>query len=128
MILLLDTSTPTCFVTLVEGDLRTTYQWEAQRELAHGLLKYLKDTLAETGKTWNDLSGIVAYQGPGSFTGLRIGITVLNTLAYSLKIPIVGAMGSDWKETGLARLSQSENDSIVLPEYGGEANITTPRK
>lgn len=125
---MLDTSTPTCLLTLVESGSQTDYEWVANRELAHGLLKYLNDTLSSNGKTWNDLTGLAAYQGPGSFTGLRIGITVLNTLADSLAIPIVGATGIEWKETALSRLNAGENDSIVLPEYGGEANITTPRK
>ena len=128
MILLLDTSTPTCLLTLVDSGVQTDYEWAANRELAHGLLKYLNDMLSSNGKTWNDLTGLAAYQGPGSFTGLRIGITVLNTLADSLAIPIVGTTGIDWKETALTRLSAGENDSIVLPEYGGEANITVPRK
>ena len=128
MILLLDTSTPTCIVTFVDSGAQTTYEWVANRELAHGLLKYLNDTLSSNAKTWSDLTGLAAYQGPGSFTGLRIGITVMNTLADSLGIPIVGATGTDWKEAALSRLNSGENDSIVLPEYGGEANITTPRK
>lgn len=68
------------------------------------------------------------YKGPGSFTGLRIGITVFNTLAYANTWPIVGVTGDDWRQLGVKRLENKENDEIVLPEYGGEANITTPRK
>ncbi len=128
MILLLDTSTPACRVALVEGDARTAHEWLANRELATGLLGYLENTLAEAGKAWADLAGFVVYQGPGSFTGLRICITVLNTMAYSLSVPIVGTTGKDWEKVGLTRLAAGENDAIVLPEYGGEANITTPRK
>jgi len=74
------------------------------------------------------VTGLVVYQGPGSFTGLRIGITVFNTLAYTNKWPIVGTTGDNWRQAGIQRLEQGENDEIVLPEYGGEANITTPRK
>ncbi len=128
MILLLDTSTPTCKLTLVEGDWRYDGQWEAARELAKGLLGYLQDQLEKNGKTWADISGIVAFQGPGSFTGLRIGLTVLNTLADAQHIPIVGAQGEAWQEDGLDRLEAGENDEIVMPEYGAEAHITQPRK
>lgn len=128
MILLLDTSTPTCRVSLVEGEWRHDASWEAHRNLATGLLEYLMSEVEAHGKKLNELAGIVVFKGPGSFTGLRIGITVANTLAYADSLPIVGEQGDDWQEKGIARLAAGENDEIVLPEYGGEANITAPRK
>lgn len=128
MILLLDTSTPTCHLYLVEGDWRHDVSWEAGRGLAKGLLRFIEQELAAQEKSWGDLTGIVIYKGPGSFTGLRIGITVCNSLAYANNLPIVGETGDAWRETGIQRLQRGENDEIVLPEYGGEANITQPRK
>ena len=127
MILLLDTSTPTCRVTLV-SDVETEYEWEAGRGLAKDLLGFLEESLAKSGATFQDLTGLGVFRGPGSFTGLRIGITVMNTLAQSLSIPIVGELEEDWKTKVLSRLEFQQNGQIVLPEYGGEAHITTPRK
>jgi tRNA threonylcarbamoyladenosine biosynthesis protein TsaB len=114
MILLLDTSTYTCR--------------QADRALAKGLLGYIQTQLENQSKTWTDLTGLGVFKGPGSFTGLRIGITVLNTVAYAQNIHIVGETGEDWQEVAVNRLLNGESDSIVLPEYGGEANITLPRK
>lgn len=128
MIILLDTSTPVCRLSLVDGDWRHDDTWQADRELAKGLLGYIQNQLSDNGKQWQDITGIVAFKGPGSFTGLRIGLTVLNTLADAEHIPIVGATGDDWQVDGLARLEAGENDQIVLPAYGSEANITSPRK
>lgn len=128
MILLLDTSTYTCYVTLVEDDVWSNYEWQADRTLARDLLSYLRDKLAEHDKTFGDLRGLGVHKGPGSFTGLRIGITVMNTLAESLEIPIVGASGDGWRGDALSRLAVNMNDKLVLPEYGAEANITKPRK
>lgn len=128
MILYLDTSTATCHVTFSEESWRHETSWEAGRGLAKGLLAFLEAQLSEAGKAWADITGIVVYQGPGSFTGLRIGITVCNALAYANAIPIVGATGEQWQQQGAARLQSGENDEIVMPEYGGEANITQPRK
>lgn len=128
MILLLDTSTPECHLSLIDGEWQYDTSWEAGRGLAKGLLEFLERELELQGKTWKDVTGLVAYQGPGSFTGLRIGITVLNTLAYANAWPIVGVTGDDWRQQGVARLEAGENDEIVLPEYGGEANITKPKK
>lgn len=128
MIILLDTSTPVCRLSLVDGDLRRDYEWPADRSLAKDLLRYLTDRLAENGKTINDLTGLGIFKGPGSFTGLRIGITVFNTLADSLRLPIVGGIGENWQGDVLDALAAGRNDQIVMPEYGGEANITKPRK
>jgi tRNA threonylcarbamoyladenosine biosynthesis protein TsaB len=107
---------------------RHDYEWEAGRTLAKGLLGYIEDTLAKHDASLSNVSGIVVFKGPGSFTGLRIGLTVLNTLADAEHIPIVGETGDVWKDSGYKRLSAGENDAIVLPEYGAAAHITTPRK
>ena len=124
MIILLDTSTATCFLTVIYGETRQDFEWQAGRTLARSLLKFLEE---KTGDL-HDISGIGVMRGPGSFTGLRIGLTVANTLADSLNIPIVGAMGEDWRETALKKLRAGENEKIVMPEYGAVAHITAPRK
>ena len=124
MIILLDTSTATCFLTVVDDEARQDFEWQAGRTLARGLLKFLEE---KTGDLHN-ISGIGVMKGPGSFTGLRIGLTVANTLADSLSIPIAGATGEDWQETALKKLRTGENEKIVMPEYGAAAHITTPRK
>lgn len=128
MILCLDTSTPVCQLTMIDGDWTYETSWEAGRGLAKGLLGYLEQELQGQHKDWRDVTGLAVFQGPGSFTGLRIGITVFNTLAYANTVPIVGGMGEQWIEEACARLRRGETDEIVLPEYGGEANITQPRK
>jgi len=124
MIILLDTSTPVCFLTVVDGESRQDFEWQAGRTLARGLLKFLEE---KTGDL-HDISGIGVMKGPGSFTGLRIGLTVANTLADSLNIPIVGTTGEDWREMALKKLRAGENERIVMPEYGAAAHITAPRK
>jgi tRNA threonylcarbamoyladenosine biosynthesis protein TsaB len=128
MILCLDTSTPTCHLSMIEGDWRYDTNWEAGRGLALGLLEFLEKEIEFQEKSWKDVAGLVVYKGPGSFTGLRIGITVFNTLANTNRWPIVGVTGEDWRQAGVKRIVDGENEEIVLPEYGGEANITKPRK
>jgi len=130
MILTLRTDNPEAEIGLFTSDgQKLAYDtWLAHRELADTLLIRIRELLVSQKSSFTDVQGIVVFQGPGSFTGLRIGITVANTFAYAQEIPIVGAMGEAWVAEGIARLAAGENQKIVLPEYGAEANITTPRK
>lgn len=128
MILLLDTSSPVCRLTLIDGDRRYDDEWQAGRTLAKHLLRYLQQQLDKNDATFASLRGIGVLAGPGSFTGLRIGLTVLNTIAESGQIPIVGVRGEQWQKIALERLKNGENDAVVLPFYGSEAHITKPRK
>ena len=128
MILLLDTSTSLCRLTIVDGEQRYDHQWQADRQLAHGLLSYIIEQMHAHDFSWKDLTGIGVMQGPGSFTGLRIGLTVANTIADAEQLPIVGATADNWQDEVTMRLRAGENDKIVLPSYGSDATITKPRK
>ena len=128
MILLLDTSTPVCKLSIFTNGSTEDFSWESGRGLSAGLLEYIQTTLQSRGFGWADIKGLVIYKGPGSFTGLRIGVSVFNALSEARQLPIVGVTGDNWKEAGLARIEAGESDKIVLPEYGADANITTPRK
>ena len=128
MIILWDSSVMTVTMRCVSDTVDETSKWEANRDLSRDMLGYLRDTLSRHGMTFADISGIGVFRGPGSFTGLRIGMVVLNTLANSLHVPIVGVSGDGWQTGALSRLRAGENDRIVMPEYGSEAHITKPRK
>lgn len=130
MILCIRTDQPEAEISLYDpsGAQVADVTWLAHRQLADTLPGKVRDMLQDHSFSYDDLSGVVVFRGPGSFTGLRIGISVANTFAYAQSIPIVGSMGDDWIKAGLARLAHGENQKIALPEYGAEANITKPRK
>ncbi len=129
MILAIDTSTPECKMYLLKDGAEFAHKnWLAERRLALELLEQLETFLAEHDYTFQDLKGLIVFRGPGSFTGLRIGITVFNTLADSLNIPIVGELGDDWLKLGMGKLAEGKVDTIVLPEYGMPPHITKPKK
>ena len=106
----LDTSNMVAKLKLDEKE----YEWEGGREMAEGLHRFIFDKLQENHKTWQDLTEITFFSGPGSFTGLRIGASVVNTLAHELNIPLYDHHG--------------EKHKIILPDYGRGANITSPKK
>jgi tRNA threonylcarbamoyladenosine biosynthesis protein TsaB len=103
------------------------YKWQADRQLAETIHLKIKDILDESSIELSDLGGLLAYRGPGSFTGLRIGITVANALAFALQIPITGSLDPDWLDSGVQKLLDGADDKIVKPEYGGEPNISQPK-
>ncbi len=129
MILLIDTSTSVCKLSLVTADQKIDYQADFGRQMARELLTYIGDRLSENGGSLEDLSGLGVMKGPGSFTGLRIGATVCNTLASQLNVPIVGEMmAEDWQNSAIEKLRAGVDQRIVLPEYGAGPNITQPKK
>lgn len=127
-ILTIRTDKPEAELGLFEDQKELLYEiWEAHRELAETLHTQIARILETAGKKLEDIGGIVVYKGPGSFTGLRIGISVANTVAYSLGIPIVGVEDA-YVETGIPSLLRGETDGRVLPEYGAPVHITQQRK
>lgn len=128
LILTLRTDKPASEVGLYDDNEQLVYKvWEAHRKLAETLSDKIANILHSNEKEFSDIEGIVVYRGPGSFTGLRIGIAVTNALAYSLDVPIVGET-NDWIEHGISRLLQGENDKTVLPEYGQDVHVTQQKK
>jgi tRNA threonylcarbamoyladenosine biosynthesis protein TsaB len=128
MILLLDTSTPNCELTFYSNGSYDKVLWNADRSLARDLNKFIDDNLSSRKMTFKDIKGLGVFEGPGSFTGLRIGITVFNSLANALDVPIIGAKGEHWKKTVISRLDAGENSFMILPFYGSEVKITLPKK
>jgi tRNA threonylcarbamoyladenosine biosynthesis protein TsaB len=102
--------------------------WEAHRTLVETIHLRLKELLSKNSFDWPDIQGIICFKGPGSFTGLRIGLTVANTLAYGLNIPIISSTGAKWQSKAIKQLLAGKNEVITMPEYGREANITLPKK
>ena len=128
-ILTLRTDNPEAEIGLYKDHEQISYQtWQAHRQLAETIHIKIMEVLATQELTLKDLDGLVIYQGPGSFTGLRIGITVANALANSLAIPICGTMSEEWLVTGLRRILAGQSDQLVLPEYGALPHITAPKK
>jgi tRNA threonylcarbamoyladenosine biosynthesis protein TsaB len=129
IVLAIRTEKPEAEVGLFDGHTQLAYTvWQAHRELSDTLHGKIKELLASQGKDWHDIEGIVCFAGPGSFTGLRIGITVGNALAYGLSVPVVATKDPDWLHQGVGRLIAGENDKVALPEYGAPAHITQQKK
>lgn len=129
LILTIRTDNPEAEIGLYDGEKKLACEsWQAHRELSVTIHRKIDEILTSHNKKLNDLQGIVCFKGPGSFTGLRIGLTVANTLAYSLSIPIVGTSGENWQIDGIKSLNSGKNEKIIIPEYGAVPHITMQKK
>lgn len=129
IILTIKTDQPQAEIALFENTSKSDeIVWEAHRQLADTIHIKIRELLHRNNLELNDLAGINCFKGPGSFTGLRIGLSVANALSYGLVIPIVGSMRDNWQVNGNNNLLAGENHKTIVPKYGGEANITLPKK
>lgn len=89
-LLALDTSTENCSLALwLDGELVTRQELAGQRH-SDLILPMLDELLKATGLELRQLDGIAFGEGPGSFTGLRIGCGVAQGLAFGAGLPVVG--------------------------------------
>ncbi|RWZ79725.1 MAG: tRNA (adenosine(37)-N6)-threonylcarbamoyltransferase complex dimerization subunit type 1 TsaB [Candidatus Chaera renei] len=102
--------------------------WVAGRSLEADIFQAISRQLKKVKAGWRDIEGIVVFAGPGSFTGLRIGAAAANALAAGLGCPVAGSGGPDWLEDGLTALKSGRADPIVLPDYGRQPGISSPKK
>src|ERR1051326_1393781 len=91
MLLALDTSTNRASLALSQnGELLAEYTWDVGSSHSVELLRRLEWLLKERGLTLSQVSAIAAAAGPGSFTGVRVAVTVAKSLAFGLNVPLLG--------------------------------------
>lgn len=130
MILCIKTDQPDAELALLDsdGELVVQHTWHAHRQLAATLHLEIDALLKQAEVTLDSISALAVYRGPGSFTGLRIGVAVANALGYSLGVPVVGVDGDEWIAQVIEKLPSVDNRNWVVPEYGQPPTTTTPRK
>ncbi len=107
MHLAIDTSTDTASVAIVrDSELLAELTWRSGQNHSVELLPHLSNLLNQVGLDIQSASGIIVAKGPGSFNGLRVGVSTAKGLAFSLGIPIVGISTLEvaaypYAETGL---------------------------
>ncbi|MGL5294077.1 MAG: tRNA (adenosine(37)-N6)-threonylcarbamoyltransferase complex dimerization subunit type 1 TsaB [Aeromonas sp.] len=89
-ILAVDTATEACSAALLVGDKQFCRWEEAPRDHTRKILPMVQAVLDEAGISLSDLDAIAFGRGPGSFTGVRIGISVAQGLAFGAGVPLIG--------------------------------------
>ncbi|HHQ4733394.1 tRNA (adenosine(37)-N6)-threonylcarbamoyltransferase complex dimerization subunit type 1 TsaB [Aeromonas veronii] len=89
-ILAVDTATEACSAALLVGDKLFSRWEEAPRDHTRKILPMVQAVLEDAGISLSDLDAIAFGRGPGSFTGVRIGISVAQGLAFGAGVPLIG--------------------------------------
>jgi len=106
-LLALDTSTEACSVALQYNDQRLTLDEVCPQQHSKRILPMVQQLLAESGLVLNQLDGIVFGRGPGSFTGVRIGVGVTQGLAFGADLPVFGVSTLQAMAQAAVRLHQA---------------------
>jgi len=107
LLLAIDTSTDTASLALAEDKtVLAELTWRSKQNHTTQLLPNLSQLFKLTETTAKSLTAVIVAQGPGSFNGLRVGVSAAKGLAFSLGIPIVGVNSLEvsayqYAETGL---------------------------
>ncbi|HKJ49625.1 MAG TPA: tRNA (adenosine(37)-N6)-threonylcarbamoyltransferase complex dimerization subunit type 1 TsaB, partial [Christiangramia sp.] len=91
LILCLETATTNCSVGIAKDGRLLTLKEDNSKNYSHAekLHVFINEALSEAGITAEDLDAIAVSKGPGSYTGLRIGVSSAKGLCYSLDIPLI---------------------------------------
>jgi tRNA threonylcarbamoyladenosine biosynthesis protein TsaB len=96
MILALDTSTESASLALYDGErLVVETTWQAGTSATRQLLPFIEQSFRLLDTQPEVLTGVAVALGPGSFNGLRVGLSFAKGLAYALQLPIVGVPTPD---------------------------------
>jgi tRNA threonylcarbamoyladenosine biosynthesis protein TsaB len=115
LILNIETATTACSVCLAQDDVIL-----ASRELNNGyshsenLHVFIDEVLKQAGVVPAQLSAVAVSKGPGSYTGLRIGVSAAKGLCYSLSIPLIGINTLQSMSAGMI-LQQKSMSALYCP-------------
>ena len=120
MILAMDTSGAVCVLALAEddGSVRAVSLFESRRTLSRRLLGEVDGLLLRNGLALDDMTAFAVGLGPGSFTGVRVGVTTAKTLAQVTGKPLVGVGTLDAYAFVLEKLGCTVMP--ILPSRRGE--------
>jgi tRNA threonylcarbamoyladenosine biosynthesis protein TsaB len=116
MILCLETATPLCSVALCD-DKGVVSLKESDESKSHAAMVtvYIEKILKEHNMKVSDLDAVAVSKGPGSYTGLRIGVSVAKGLAFGAGIPLIGVETTLSMYNGIKMNGYGSDDSLYCP-------------
>jgi hypothetical protein len=117
--LFLDSSDPHTLGQIGTAESFRTFHWETRRDLTARLPEVLQEMLQATGIKAEELDVVGVCLGPGSLTGLRVGLSFLRTWCFLKNLPLVGVDLFSWGRQTLHLSGRSGPAHLVCPAFLG---------
>ncbi|HTI59365.1 tRNA (adenosine(37)-N6)-threonylcarbamoyltransferase complex dimerization subunit type 1 TsaB [Mucilaginibacter sp.] len=116
MILQIETATTVCSVALSKNGRVLAFKEADQRNIhAEKITIFVEEVLKDAGKTFNDIEAIAVSSGPGSYTGLRIGVSAAKGLSFALDKPLIAVETLETMAYGLIAEKSFGDDILLCP-------------
>jgi tRNA threonylcarbamoyladenosine biosynthesis protein TsaB len=116
LILLLETATTTCSVALAQNGSIIAFKEVNERNIhASHITLFIEEVMLAAEKKYSDLQAIAISKGPGSYTGLRIGVSTAKGLCYALDIPLIGIDTIEAMASGFMESFDVPDSSLLIP-------------
>src|ERR1700733_4247609 len=118
MILQIETATTSCSVALAnEGKILTSKELEGRNVHAEMITLFIEEGVASAGIKYEDLEAIAVGSGPGSYTGLRIGVSTAKGLCFALEKPLIAVETLEAMASGIVNKHTHliDSDTLLCP-------------
>lgn len=123
LILCIETGTDICSVGIArDGELLSLRESDEGRDHARKVGVFVDELLRETGVSPDELDAVAVGKGPGSYTGLRIGVSFAKGLCYGLRIPLVAVGSLD----ALTEVAREDYEAGIIDVDGWESARLCP--
>ena len=123
LILCIETGTDICSVGIArDGELISLRESEEGRDHARQVGVFVDELLDEMGLQPEDLDAVAVGQGPGSYTGLRIGVSFAKGLCYGIQKPLLAIGSLD----ALAEVAREDYEAGILDVEGWDNAVLCP--
>ena len=123
LILCIETGTDICSVGIArDGELISLRESDEGRDHAKRVGVFVDELLRETGVLPDELDAVAVGMGPGSYTGLRIGVSFAKGLCYGLNIPLIAVGSLD----ALAEVAIEDNEAGILDVENWDEAVLCP--
>ena len=117
IILCIESATPVCSIALVQnGAVIGLLETDILQSHAASLMKFIQDVLVSAGISVSAIDAVAVSKGPGSYTGLRIGVSTAKGLCFALDKPLIGIETLKSIAIGMMKIYQpSETSTLFCP-------------
>lgn len=123
-ILAINTASSETAIALINDDkteIIIEKSWKSQNNEAEFLMPEIQKCLKSSLLDWKDLSQVLVIKGPGSFTGLRIGVVVANTLKYLLNIKLSSINTFEYLWSAYEKQEDTPNTALLI--FAGQRGV-----